>query len=138
MISEAKQAANARYDAKTARYYSLKLNQNTDSDILNHLAKKENIQGYLKELIRKDMKEANTMKITNLHHDGNQWFFRNAEDSRGVYYTNGSGEGLFFQSDRTGETKQIIGTCQFSACSSASGMRKKIQRLELSLEDPRI
>ena len=58
MTSEAKKAAKARYDAKTAKYISLKLNQNTDADILEHLAKQENIQGYLKRLIREDMKNA--------------------------------------------------------------------------------
>lgn len=34
----------------------LNLNQNTDADILLHLSQQENKQGYLKELIRKDMK----------------------------------------------------------------------------------
>ena len=56
MTSEAKKAAKARYDAKTAKYISLKLNQNTDKDIIDLLAKQENIQGYLKRLIREDMK----------------------------------------------------------------------------------
>lgn len=55
MRTEATKAAKARYDAKTAKYYSLKLNTNTDSEMIEHLAKQENVQGYLKELIRKDM-----------------------------------------------------------------------------------
>ena len=55
MTSEATKAAKARYDAKTAKYYSLKLNTNTDSEMIEHLAKQENVQGYLKDLIRKDM-----------------------------------------------------------------------------------
>jgi hypothetical protein len=57
MTTEAAKAAKARYDAKTARYISLKLNQNTDRDLIEHLAKQENIQGYLKNLIREDMKK---------------------------------------------------------------------------------
>ena len=56
MTSEAKKASKAKYDAKTARYISLKLNRNTDADIIDLLAKQENIQGYLKRLIREDMK----------------------------------------------------------------------------------
>lgn len=56
MTSEAKKAAKARYDAKTAKHISLKLNLNTDKDIIDLLAKQENIQGYLKRLIREDMK----------------------------------------------------------------------------------
>jgi len=55
MVSEAQKAAKARYDAKTARYISLKLNSNTDREIIEHLERQQNVQGYLKELIRKDI-----------------------------------------------------------------------------------
>ena len=58
MPSEANKAANARYDKKMAKYLSMKLNKKTDADILDHLSKQENIQGYLKRLIREDMKKA--------------------------------------------------------------------------------
>lgn len=56
MTSESAKAAKARYDAKTARYFSLKLNRNTDSEIIEHLEHQESIQAYLKRLIREDMK----------------------------------------------------------------------------------
>ena len=56
MTSEAKKAAKARYDAKTAKYYSLKLNSNTDRELIEFLEQHKPIQSYLKELIRKDMK----------------------------------------------------------------------------------
>ena len=62
MTSEAKKAANARYDAKTAKYYSLKLNTNTDREIIDHLESQDNVQAYIKSLIRKDMKGAKAMK----------------------------------------------------------------------------
>ena len=55
MTTEASKAAKARYDAKTAKYISLKLNKNTDADIIDHLQTQENIQGYLKRLIREDI-----------------------------------------------------------------------------------
>lgn len=58
MTSESAKAAKARYDAKTARYISLKLNQNTDADIIRRLEQQENVQGYLKRLIREDMKKS--------------------------------------------------------------------------------
>ena len=58
MTSEAKKAAKARYDAKTAKYYSLKLNTNTDRELIEYLEQHKPIQSYLKELIRKDMKGA--------------------------------------------------------------------------------
>lgn len=59
MTTEAAKAAKARYDAKTARYFSLKLNRNTDLDIIQHLEAQESIQAYLKNLIREDMKGRN-------------------------------------------------------------------------------
>jgi len=49
--SEAKRA----WDAAHTTYVSLKLNNNTDADILRHLDKQASKQGYIKELIRKDM-----------------------------------------------------------------------------------
>ena len=62
MTTEADKAAKARYDAKTARYFSLKLNRNTDSELIAHLEAQESIQAYLKRLIREDMKKgAKTM-----------------------------------------------------------------------------
>ena len=70
--------------------------------------------------------------INNLeHHNNGSWSWRRAENSRGCYYTNNDGEGIFFQSDKTGETKQFVGTCQFSACKTASGMRRKLNRYSL-------
>lgn len=63
MTTEAAKAAKARYDAKTARYVSLKLNRNTDQDLIDHLEAQESIQTYIKSLIRADIKRgANTMK----------------------------------------------------------------------------
>lgn len=48
--------ADARYDAAHTRQIKLKLNLKTDADILKKLDSVENKQGYIKELIRKDMK----------------------------------------------------------------------------------
>lgn len=131
----------AAYERDNLRQVKFKINRKTEPELLEWVEKQENIQGYIKRLILEDMRRRNDkMKITNLHNEGNQWFFRNAEDSRGVYYTNEQGEGLFFQSDRTGETKQLIGTCQFSACKTNSGMRRKLENVmeNFSVEDPRI
>ena len=55
MTSEAKKAAKARYDAKTAKFYSLKLNVNTDGDIIDYLQKQESTQGTIKALIRAEI-----------------------------------------------------------------------------------
>lgn len=45
----------ARYDEKATRRYGLKLNLSTDADIIERLDKVESIQGYIKELIWRDL-----------------------------------------------------------------------------------
>lgn len=49
------------YDRENTRRINLKLNNKTDADIIRRLEEmkgKERIQGYLKRLIREDMKKA--------------------------------------------------------------------------------
>lgn len=46
----------AKYDAKHVKGIYLKLNITTDKDILTHLNKVNNKQGYIKQLIRNDIK----------------------------------------------------------------------------------
>ena len=55
--SEAKKRANAKYDKSNTKMMSFKFNLQTDADILDRLASVPNKQGYIKELIRKDMKK---------------------------------------------------------------------------------
>lgn len=57
MATEAEKRAKSKYDAKNATYISLKLNKVTDQDILARLEGIPNKQGYIKELIRKDINE---------------------------------------------------------------------------------
>ena len=57
MTTEAAKAAKAKYDAKTARYFSLKLNGNTDRELIERLEAQESIQAYIKDLIRKDIEK---------------------------------------------------------------------------------
>ena len=45
----------AKYDANNTRRYSLKLNLKTDKDIIKHLDGVGSIQGYIRDLIRKDL-----------------------------------------------------------------------------------
>jgi hypothetical protein len=49
---------NAASDKKNTRCFSLKLSRNTDKDLIRHLESQENIQAYIKQLIREDMKRA--------------------------------------------------------------------------------
>lgn len=50
--------AHARYDKANTTGVYLKLNNRTDADILEHLQRVENRQGYIKELIRRDISQS--------------------------------------------------------------------------------
>lgn len=63
MSTEAQKAASARYDAKNTKLITLKLNLKTDADVLEHLDSVGNKQGYIKELIRKDMNAENRTEM---------------------------------------------------------------------------
>lgn len=55
MISEAQKAADARYKAANTRQFKLVMNKNTEPDLIAHLESIDNVQGYIKSLIRADM-----------------------------------------------------------------------------------
>lgn len=55
MTSESQKRASAKYDKINTTQVNLKLNNNTDADILNKLENVPNKQGYIKELIREDI-----------------------------------------------------------------------------------
>lgn len=48
----AQQRATNKYQKKTVKQINIKLNKKTDSDIIEILEKVENVQGFIKELIR--------------------------------------------------------------------------------------
>ena len=54
--TEAQKRARKKYEAKTKVQVLLKLNRNTDKDILAKLERVTNKQGCIKELIRADLK----------------------------------------------------------------------------------
>lgn len=70
-------AAMAWDAAHTTRVY-IKLNNNTDADILQHLETVGNKQGYIKRLIREDMKKEEEKKMKNIveiaHYDNNNGY----------------------------------------------------------------
>ena len=47
--------ASAKYNESNVKQVKMNLNRKTDADIIEHLNMCENVQGYLKNLIRKDM-----------------------------------------------------------------------------------
>lgn len=48
-----------KYDKENTVQIKMKLNKKTDADIIEFLQTLDNRQGYLKELIREDMKKVN-------------------------------------------------------------------------------
>ncbi|MBQ6483081.1 MAG: hypothetical protein IJI45_18400 [Anaerolineaceae bacterium] len=56
VTSEAQKRAVRKYDDANTRQIKLKLNTKTDADILNKLDSEQNVQGYIKGLIRDDLK----------------------------------------------------------------------------------
>jgi hypothetical protein len=55
MTSEAQKAADARYKAANTKQIKFVLNKNTEPDLIAHLESIDNVQGYIKSLIRADM-----------------------------------------------------------------------------------
>lgn len=55
MTSKSQLRAIAKYDKTHTKGVYLKLNINTDKDILKKLENVENVQGYIKSLIRTDI-----------------------------------------------------------------------------------
>lgn len=55
MAKESQARATAKYDKKNTRQIMFKFNRKTDADILEKLDEVENRQGYVKNLIRKDL-----------------------------------------------------------------------------------
>ena len=59
--SKAQLRAQAKYDKDNTVQVKLKLNKKTDKDIIDRLAAADNIQGYIKELIRLDILRDNSI-----------------------------------------------------------------------------
>ena len=56
MTTEAVKRASKKYDQHHTKMLSVKLNKNTDADIFKHIEHIENMQLYIKTLIRNDIK----------------------------------------------------------------------------------
>lgn len=56
MTTKAQMRATAKYTRENCVMLSLKLNKTTDADVLKKLNEVESKQGYIKQLIREDIK----------------------------------------------------------------------------------
>ena len=67
MATKAQIKAQAKYDKTNTKQIILKLNINNDADILAKLDNENNKQGYIKELVRKDMRnDENTLSLDSI------------------------------------------------------------------------
>ena len=58
MSTEAQIRASQKYNQNNTKIINLRLNNKTDADIIEWLAKQDNKAGYIKELIRADISKA--------------------------------------------------------------------------------
>lgn len=85
-------------------------------------------------MIRNLHAESTTYHVLNSTYNGTKWTWTLAGDEehdgepRYIYHTDSAGEGMFYYDRKRGEDKQIEGTCQFFACRTASGMRRKLEK----------
>ena len=54
---EKKQAYDQQYEKTNLRQIKLNINRKTEPELLKWIEKRENIQGYIKRLIREDMEK---------------------------------------------------------------------------------
>ncbi len=59
MATEAQKKARDKYNKEHYKVVSFKLHKTNDKDIMEYLESLPNKQGYIKELIRQDMKKSN-------------------------------------------------------------------------------
>lgn len=62
MVTEQQKKAQIKYDKEHTRQITFKFNLKTDADILERLDSVENRQGYIKYLVRNDIRSANRRK----------------------------------------------------------------------------
>ena len=63
------------------------------------------------------------------------WTWRTVEGNKGNYYTFANGKGILYQNDARTYGRKFCTHEKFSVCKTASGTRKKLNRLFANLED---
>ena len=56
-MTEAQKRASAKYDKEKTRIFTIKLNYNTDADLIALLESQENIQGFIKRILNMYLQE---------------------------------------------------------------------------------
>ena len=56
MASEAQRKASRKYSKEMTKVFPIKVNKKTEKDIYEHLENTDNVNGYMKQLIRDNIK----------------------------------------------------------------------------------
>lgn len=78
--------------------------------------------------IRNLHSEETTYTILGEEYHGVRWSWQFEGDDDVFYETGKDGDGIWMYNVRKNDRKQIAGTCQFTACQTASGMRRKLEK----------
>ena len=62
-MTEAQKKASSKYDKENTKTFTIKLNYNTDGDLIAFLEMLENRQGYIKKLITNDLRKNTEARI---------------------------------------------------------------------------
>ncbi len=57
-MTEAQRKASKKYNEKNTKLYPVKVNLKTEKDIYDKLESVDNVNGYIKQLIRKDIENS--------------------------------------------------------------------------------
>ena len=80
MVSKAQIKAQAKYDKGNTKSIHLKFNMKSDADILKKLDSVESKQGYIKELIRKDIESKYILHKCHFDNSGMQLIYEKANE----------------------------------------------------------
>ena len=77
------------------------------------------------------------MRICNLRKYDGTWMWRTVEGNTGLYYTAAHGKGIFFMRDDQKYVNKMCTYEKFSSCKTASGTRRKLNRIFAELDHVR-
>jgi len=72
--------SHARYDAKSCKRYNFKLNLKTDADVIEKLSQVDSMQGYIKQLIRRDIANGTDVVPVKLSESAAEMLKKKAEE----------------------------------------------------------
>ena len=63
-MAKSHSVAQAKYDKTHCKFYTFKMNLETDADIIEKLSSVQSMQGYIKQLIREDITRTRSAPVS--------------------------------------------------------------------------